>query len=351
MARPATSRLKVNPPLGRMPVLQCCLPGELQIDDSYQRSLEAESSKSLIRRIAQHWNWDLCQPLAVARRVGGGLFVIDGQHRLEAARLRGDIAQLPCVIVEYASAADEAASFVHLNQQRRPLTKLDIFKAAVASDDPEASAILAAMTEAGLSVAPHQNFVSWKPGMLSNIGGIEQAWRSHGPRVTSAALSVLAEAFEGQVMRYAGTIFPGIAAVCRDEIDKRKDQGPAGETRRPHLVAMLARRSQKDWRGDIMRARSDNPDLKFARASEEVIREHWARRFGFFSEPLVVAPPARPPVAVVTPTAPRPAAVSRAFKPDHEGKAWCDQCDQRRTAAQVQACSSGFCPLRLANVA
>ena len=47
-----------------------------------------------------------------------------------AARLRGDIPQLPAVVVQYASAADEAASFVHLNQQRRPLTRLDLFKAA-----------------------------------------------------------------------------------------------------------------------------------------------------------------------------------------------------------------------------
>ena len=62
MARAATSRLKVNPPLGRMPVLQFMAPGELRIDASYQRSIESGDSKTLIRKIAQHWNWDLCQP-------------------------------------------------------------------------------------------------------------------------------------------------------------------------------------------------------------------------------------------------------------------------------------------------
>ena len=157
MSRPATSRLKVNPPLGMMPALQYAPPSILQVDQSYQRSLENKSSQTLIRKIAQYWNWDLCQPLVVARRHGGSLFVIDGQHRLEAAKLRGDIQQLPCVIVEYASSADEAASFVHLNQQRRPLSTVDVFKAAVASLDPEAVALSDAMADAGLTLAALEN--------------------------------------------------------------------------------------------------------------------------------------------------------------------------------------------------
>jgi hypothetical protein len=78
MARAATDRIKMNPPLGRMPVLQNLLPAELQIDASYQRSLDASNSQSLIRRMAQHWNWDLCQPLVVARRDTGDLMASTG---------------------------------------------------------------------------------------------------------------------------------------------------------------------------------------------------------------------------------------------------------------------------------
>ena len=50
--------------------------------------------------------------------------------------MRRDIAQLPCVVGNYTSTADEAASFVHLNQKRKPLGKLDVFKAAVARIAP-----------------------------------------------------------------------------------------------------------------------------------------------------------------------------------------------------------------------
>ena len=54
--------------------------------------------------------------------------------------------------------ADEAAAFVSLNQQRRPLTQLDLFKAALAGVEKNYSA---AVIESGfLSL----NSSSWAPG-------------------------------------------------------------------------------------------------------------------------------------------------------------------------------------------
>lgn len=321
MARPATSRLKCNPPLGRMPVLQFCSPNELRIDPGYQRDVTNGSSQTLIRRLAQHWNWDLCQPLVVARRsdLTDRLFVIDGQHRLEAARLRGDIAQLPCVVVDFASPADEAASFVHLNQQRRPLSKLDVFKAAAASEDPEACAIMAALEYAGLSVAPHVNCVSWKPGMLANIGGIEGAWRKYGPKVTGRALEALRLAFDGEVLRYAGTIFPGVVAVCSDEMAGR--QAFTGE-RFECFYNWIGRREQAEWRSLAMRLKADEPLLKFNAASAAVFRREW-----------------RKALSAETP-------LELKFKACADGKAWCDQCDMAVTEAQARGCKSRFCSLR-----
>lgn len=344
MSRPATSRLKCNPPLGRMPVLQFLRPCELQIDPAYQRSLETSTSQTLVRRIAQFWNWDLCQPLVVARRGAGGLYVIDGQHRLAAANLRGDIGQLPGVVVEYTNAADEAASFVHLNQQRRPLTKLDLFKAAVASEDGEAKAILHAIEAAGLSVAPHSNHTAWKPGMISNIGGVENAWRAHGSAPTREALGTLAEAFAGQVLRYAGTIFPGVVAVAADEMQQR-----GFAERRAKLVALLGSRDQTKWRGAIMRARTDDPNLKFAQASAKVVREAWAMRLGVPAKSMVEAKTTAPVGQLPAMVAPgkfefRPD--RRGNGPDGDGLAWCDQCEMRVSKGEAEGCKSRWCTLR-----
>ena len=284
MGRPATDRLKFNEPLGVIPALQYLLPRQLEIDAAYQRSLDSEQSQQLVRAIAQHWNWDLCQPLVVARRPDGKLYVIDGQHRLAAARLRGDIPQLPAVVVQYDSVEDEAASFVLLNQQRKPLSKLDLFKAAVASGDNIASSIVQAMDEAGIRLAPHSNYTAWKPGMVSNIGGIEACWKGRGALVTGLALKALAQGFEGQVLRYAGTIFPGIAALIDMEVRSAGNSAPDSEIW-DLIVEMLAGTSQEEWRRAIMAVRVAEPSLNFAKAAERALLNAWGELLDeFFGE-------------------------------------------------------------------
>lgn len=349
MSRPGTARLKVNPPLGRMPTLQFLRPSEIRVDPAYQRSLEAEASKSLIRRMAQHWNWDLCQPLVIARRqdLTERFFVIDGQHRLAAAILRRDIDQLPCVIVTYESAADEAASFVHLNQQRRPLTKLDLFRAAVASEDPQATAIAAAMAEAGLSLAPHMNWVRWKPGMVSNIGGIERAWTRDGETVASRALDAMGQAFRGQVLRYCGTLFRAIAQVCADEI---KASGAFKGERFDRFVALLQRRSQGEWMAEIKRFFSDGDALFLMEAAAGLLRQEWRRE----TAPRSTATASMPRVVGPRSGGDASEAKRQGFglgASDWKGDAewsWCEQCDKRRTRVQVASCSSRFCKLKAA---
>jgi len=253
--------------------------------------------------------------------------VIDGQHRLAAARLRGDIQQLPAVVVSYASQADEAASFVKLNQQRKPLGKLDLFGAAIASGDTEACGVLAAIEAAGLSLAPHENYISWKPGMVANIGGIEAAWRKRGPKVTELALRIMAGAFAGQVLRYAGTLFPGIAAVAHDEV--LGHTGTFAPDRAERFQTMLALREQTAWRGDVMVARADNPGLRFDDASAQVMRNAWSRASG---DPK--------------PVQARAGAAPAAAGPG--GKHWCTQCEAMVTTAEAAGCKSRFCGLKAA---
>ncbi|MBY0394144.1 MAG: ParB/RepB/Spo0J family partition protein, partial [Novosphingobium sp.] len=405
------------------------LPQQLEIDAQYQRSVDSEQSQQLVRAIAQHWNWDLCQPLVVARRPDGKLYVIDGQHRLAAARLRGDIPQLPAVVVQYDSVEDEAASFVLLNQQRKPLSKLDLFKAAVASGDTTASAIVQAMDAAGIRLAPHQNYISWKPGMVSNIGGIEACWKGRGALVTRLALKALAEGFEGQVLRYAGTIFPGIAAVIELEVRSAGNSAPDGEIW-DLIVEMLAGTSQEEWRRAVMAVRVAEPSLNFAKAAERALLNAWSELLDeFFGEELPEVPwnskgpdganddaaadddpdddpdagnletelaqpwedaaagdvaevfaadpaevqvverksfapaPKPTPKPVPAPSAPktppkidwgkiseaakglRPVAVprTRSFRPDPNGKDWCEQCDARVTRGKVNACRDKHC--------
>lgn len=277
MSRPATSRLKVNPPLGQLPVLQYCAPDQLQIDESYQRSLETGPSQALIRRIATFWDWGLCQPLVVARRADGNLYVVDGQHRLAAAKLRGDIWQLPCVVASYRNAEEEAASFVALNQQRRALNGLDIFKASVAAGDETALAVVAALEEVGLRLATSSNLEMIAPGSVSNVGGLQNCLRAHGQTVLVSALAVLAEGYQGQVLRYAGTIFPGLAEIVAAEVKRVIPHEAWRDSDQFRLMAeMVGGAEQAEWFKDILGAVAADPNLSRRRASALIFRNAWA---------------------------------------------------------------------------
>jgi hypothetical protein len=327
----------IDPVIGTPPELVMCAPSSLYIDPAYQRDMAAKSSQALVREIAAHWDWSLCLPLVVSRRSGltERLFVIDGQHRLAAARLRGDVARLPCVIGVFDGVADEAGRFVALNRNRRPLSALDLFKAAMASGEGEAAKIAALLAEAGLSLARHINYTAWKPGQLANIGGLKSALRVFGEEAFGAGLTVFAQAFGGQVLRYAGTILPGVIAVCADIMA----EGPGVTDKFERLQTMLARRSQADWRGDVMQARIVYPALRYDAASAMGIRRAWQ---GFRPDPVTPAPaPLRVRAVQLAP--------ARSASPSLQAGGWCNQCDMKVSAAAAGACKSRFCSFRKGN--
>lgn len=256
------------PPTGQLPVLQYMTPAQLSVDPAYQRKLDGSTSQKLIREIAEHWDWSLCLPLVVARRAadtpdGGGLFVVDGQHRHAAACLRGDIQVLPCVILEGSAVEIEARLFVRLNKQRRPISKLDEFRAAIAAGDEQACEIEDALARAGLRLASNTNPDTWQPGELANVGGLTQAWKTHGGAASALALEVLARAYPGEVLRFGGTIFPGLAGVIAEDDDSTDFLAD--------LVACVAARPQADWRRAVLLYIAEHPGTSPRQGSLEVI--------------------------------------------------------------------------------
>jgi hypothetical protein len=264
----------------------------------------------------------LCQPLFVARRADGGLYVVDGQRRLAAAVLRGDIPQLPCVVSHFDSADKEAAAFVALNQQRRPLNALDLFKAALAAGDAEATKIKAALDQAGLRLANHTNNQQMRAGQVANVGGLQRCLRSYGDQVLTTALRVLSRAYQQQVLRYAGSIFPGIVAVVAGELNNRT----AANDLVDGLAPFIAHDAQHEWYRRFAQAIADDHTLKRAQAAEKVLRRAWVE----FSQARL-GRPALPASAVI-------------LKPGEV--AWCEQCERRVSGSRAAQCASAFCSLK-----
>lgn len=125
---------------------------------NYQRPL----MPAKVRRIANKWNWRRVETLSVALRESDCLYwIFEGQHRHAAAKLRGDITHLPCMIFEESNSSREASDFLGINKARDKLGAVDEFKTLIAQHIPIALAIEKMMSSTGhfAGKSPHLNSV------------------------------------------------------------------------------------------------------------------------------------------------------------------------------------------------
>lgn len=108
---------------------------ELHTDELYQRSLQNH-----VKIIARDWNPTKCDPLKINFREDGFFYVWDGQHRMEAARLRG-IKYLLCDITVGLTQSQEAELFGCQGVGIKKPDPYDIFKANVCAGEEIDTAI------------------------------------------------------------------------------------------------------------------------------------------------------------------------------------------------------------------
>lgn len=123
----------------------------LVIDRRYQREL-TEAGFAHINQIVRTWNWNCYQPVVVTENADGTYAVIDGQHRIEAAKKHPLIDSLPCYIIDAPDVADQARIFVAVNTNRKGLTSQQKFWASHAAGDPAAVALVDICEAAGVTI-------------------------------------------------------------------------------------------------------------------------------------------------------------------------------------------------------
>lgn len=212
--------MKFDPPIGTPPAVQYFEPKQLQVDGSYQRDTRSRGSQRLIEEIAKRWDWRLCTPLLIASR-DGGLYIIDGQHRWEAAKLRGDVPFLPCAVGNYTGSAEEAALFVAANRHRVRVSPMDMWRAALASHDTATVTLDCLVRNAGLSMARAPQRHQLKPGELLCTKALYSALRIHGQERVASTLVIIGKAFGDQVIAHSGLLFATVLGflVSGEETD------------------------------------------------------------------------------------------------------------------------------------
>lgn len=106
----------------------------------YQRDPEAPRSKNRVLKIARNFTWFLCGTILVVMRSDGSYWVVDGGHRVTAARKRADIKQLPSMVFDLSGSdedylAKEAKIFIDANTARYPMSPFNLHKAKLTKGD------------------------------------------------------------------------------------------------------------------------------------------------------------------------------------------------------------------------
>jgi hypothetical protein len=180
----------------------------LWVDSSYQRAIDGERSQRLIAAIAVNFRWSSFQAILAVKH-GDGWRIIDGQHRVAAARQRG-IPDVPAVVVANLSVAEQAAAFVEANRGRIPINPFALYRARLAAEDTVAVAIAAICAGAAISIAPYAGSKDYaKPGQTLALGTIGVLVRRYGADQAAMAVEAVAAPYHDIVGALRAPFFDG----------------------------------------------------------------------------------------------------------------------------------------------
>lgn len=164
--------------------------GRLKIDPSYQREL----NEKRVQAMANQWSDRLADAITVSAR-NGSWYVIDGQHRLAAARLAG-VGSMAAVVHVGLAPSEEAGLFADLNTLARRPTANQIFKARLEAGDESALSIRAACQQSGVTLdLANSGGMAKVPHVTRAVAALERAYEAGGARLVRQILLTLRTAW------------------------------------------------------------------------------------------------------------------------------------------------------------
>jgi hypothetical protein len=336
-------RVSKGPQVGAPPSLEQVPVDRLNVDDSYQRATDSPGSRAIIVRMIKQWDWSLCQPLVVARRSDGTLWILDGQHRHAGAVERGDISFLPCVILSTLDREGEARTFVKLNTEQQKLNQAEIFHGMLAAGDPDAKQVQQLLDDAGWRVVRSSGTDNWKPGDLQCAPMLVKALKLKGAGPVQFALTSLRAAYADLAVRQSATLLKALF----DVFEMIGDAGVSVNA----LVKAISSISPEAWpvRGVALQER--HPNLSATNAIARAMMREAKPTVAASTSATTRAKPAPIAARTAPPAPPKSVASTKAPAPDGPvfgaaGKGWCSQCEQLVSRDKAAACRSAFCRMQ-----
>jgi len=193
------------------------LPVEaLKVNDDWQRPLDVPRAE----RIAARWDDRKAGALMVSYDPTDDKYtVVDGQHRLAAAK-RAGVPYLCCVDQSCDSSEEEAELFERQGDDRRNLTPYDRHRAALYRHDLRAVGINNVLMRRGLSFARGGRGLN----RINTISAVQEAWNIGGEEHLGRVLDVIGEAWPHDVDRWAFRLIRGVSGFLSEYPDADTDR-------------------------------------------------------------------------------------------------------------------------------
>jgi hypothetical protein len=156
----------------------------LTTDPRYERPL----NMAAVRRIAAEFDPDAVGMLYVSHRADGTDVILDGQHRAKALVLmQWEDQMVPCFVYENMTVEDEARVFRIINEGRRRLTALDLFRARVTEREPEALDLHNIFQMEGLRPGTGSS-----PNIVQCMSAVQKIYKESGREILRDVLNIAA---------------------------------------------------------------------------------------------------------------------------------------------------------------
>jgi hypothetical protein len=209
--------LKPAPIDGEKPIVKWVAPTSLMVDATYQRDL-SERSIRLIRRMIENFNWNRLKPPIVVQAGRASLHIVDGQHTAIVAATLG-IPQIPIFIVRADTLDERARAFVGHNSDRIVVSPFDIYRALLASGDPDARDVDNVCRRAGVRVRYISPSSAIEEGDTAAVGLIRALVRRRGVVPSRKVLQCLVKAKRAPISAAEIQAAESILCVERRDVD------------------------------------------------------------------------------------------------------------------------------------
>lgn len=233
----------------------------LNVAEAYQRNVDPRHAK----KIADNYDPVAFGRVTVGERVDGSFWVVDGQQRLYAARLRfGADCQIPCLVFRSEGERHEASLFRRINVGRKGITKYQVYKAALVERDDVTVAIEAAVTEEGFRVRPGSKDGPSTWCCIRAVGTLYQLHDRGGAPLIRTTLQTISRSWNGDMMATEAIVLGGLGRFIHQHgssVDVRRLENRLKATSPSSIVRYVI---------DSSRIVSGSRDLTFCRALEAI---------------------------------------------------------------------------------